>query len=201
MSTEPLGNTPGPPAAPPTELVRVPTPEKVSSWPTVIGIIAITLGGLGTLSGLWGALSPIYMRAMSAAMPTSQRAAFDLMQNWQTWTVVASLLGTVLAVVLLVAGIGLLKRAAWARPTCQIWAVLKMLLAVATAVVGSLIQRDMLSAMSRMDPNMPALPAGFAEGAASVGLVFALAWGWALPVFLLVWFARGKIKAEIAEWA
>ena len=204
MSTGPIGSIPDPPAAPPTELVYALPPEKPSSWPSVIGAIAVVFGVLGTLGGLWGVVGPYFMRAMMSAMPpmpANQTATLAVMQKWQTWTIAASLLGLPLAVVLLTGGIGLLRRRAWARPTCQGWAIFKILVVVATSTVGSLIQRDTFAAMSQADPNMPAMVTGVGESMAVVGLVIGVAWGWALPVFMLIWLARGKIKNEIAGWA
>jgi len=41
---------------------------------------------------------------------------------------------------------------------------------------------------------------GFYDVMIVVTLVFGLAWGWALPVFLLIWLSRGKIKNDVAGW-
>jgi hypothetical protein len=34
-----------------------------------------------------------------------------------------------------------------------------------------------------------------------IGMGFAIIWGWALPVFFLLWFRREVIRAEIAGWS
>jgi len=58
--------------------------------------------------------------------------------------------------------------------------------------------------MLEEDPNAPAAMLGvFGTVMAIIGpmiLVFAIVWGWALPIFMLIWFSRRKIKAEIAQW-
>jgi hypothetical protein len=35
----------------------------------------------------------------------------------------------------------------------------------------------------------------------AVGSCFAIAFGWALPVFMLIWFSRSKIRSEVRGWA
>ena len=41
---------------------------------------------------------------------------------------------------------------------------------------------------------------GMMDVMAAVSVLFMLAWGWALPAFMLVWFALRKIRAETAAW-
>jgi hypothetical protein len=42
------------------------------------------------------------------------------------------------------------------------------------------------------------------ESAFKIGIVFSfifgVAWGWALPIVILVWFARRRIRDEMATW-
>jgi hypothetical protein len=45
------------------------------------------------------------------------------------------------------------------------------------------------------------MPQGFFDAAAFGLMACGLIWGFALPVFMLIWFSRGKIKHEVAEWS
>ncbi len=82
-----------------------------------------------------------------------------------------------------------------------------MLLVVYSSIIGFLVQQAQMEAMQRMleeDPNTAGMmPGFFGTLMAIIGpviFVFAIVWGWALPIFMLIWFSRRKIKAEIAQW-
>ena len=204
MAMQETGGVPAPATTPPTlpaELVASPRP---TGWPMVIGVIAIVIGALGALGGLCGAASPWFAGFIMNQMPEAQRGAIEVTQKWWGWTVTAYLVSTAVAILLLVAGAGLVRRRAWARRTCINWAVLKMLLVVATTAMSYPIARETSEVTLRPSASAPSTPVNvqqFAELGMIVGLTFGLLWGWALPVFLLIWFARGKIRNEVAGWA
>ncbi len=190
------------PPAPPTEVGYAETPPKQSSWPTIIGVIAIVLGAGGALIGCFGALSPFFLDAMMSAMPpqAGQQAIQDVAKDWMAWTIPIALVSVVLALLLLIGGIGLLKRRPWASKTCVAWAIIRILLVAVNSGVGYVIQQKTWDIMSQQDPNLSALPAGFTGGILAATVVFNLLWGWALPVFMLIWFSRRKIKDEVVGW-
>jgi len=33
-----------------------------------------------------------------------------------------------------------------------------------------------------------------------VGAVIGIAWGWCLPIFMIIWFMRPKVRRDIATW-
>lgn len=192
-----------PPLTPPIEpgpLARPagysPYASPVPVWPTVIGVLGIVLGSLGLLGGIWGAVAPIVMKtlfqntAMDPNMP-------QFTERWIHWTVILSVLTSAVAVLLIVAGAGILKRAAWSPRAARIWAVLKMVLVIANLVVTFEIQRSALAAATQaggpgmtVNANLIMIPS----------LCFGLLWGWALPVFLLIWFSRASIKEQVSKW-
>lgn len=197
------------PVAPPTQPGELGLSARRTVWPMVLGIIAVVFGSLGTLGGLWGAIAPFVMGAFAdlfAKMPSApgQHPAkvFEAMSEYRYWMMAASLVSTAVAAWLLVAGIVLLKRGASARRLCMVWAVLKMPTVVAAGIVGMLPQMESFDTMiaAQTGPAPQGVRIGMMIGLVFGGL-FALIWGWALPVFFLVWFSRGKIKAETAGWA
>jgi hypothetical protein len=166
----------------------------------VIGIIAIVFGACAALAGLWGMVSPLLVGAMYDAMPPGVNTAqMKVAQEWTAYTVPLAGLTTLAAVLLLIAGVGLTMRKAWSPRLCISWAVLKMLIVLVNAGLGVVMMREVFSAMED-DPAMAGVPAGLmggvAIGASAVGVI----WGWALPVFMLIWFSRRKIKGQVAEW-
>ena len=199
MMANETGALQSPPLAPPTQPGSLPVPQP-EGWPTVIGVIAIVLGALGAIGGLWGLVAPAVMGNVLAAAPAVQRTSLAIMRKWHGWTLTAALLGMGLAILLFTVGIGLLRRQRWSRKAGLIWAGLKMVLVVATSVMGSIIQREMFDFMSRQSTSAPAMSVRAQELMPALTLFAGLLWGWGLPVFLLIWFSRRKIKDGVAAW-
>ena len=201
--------TTGPQTPPPTPIVppTAPIPPKPSSWPMVIGIIAIIFGSLATLQGCMGLGWWALAGAFTSAMPEEQAEMMDATKDFASLMMISAGLTMPVAIVLLIGGIGLTKRNPRSPKTCRIWAGLKMLLVVYSSIVTFLSSQAQMEAMQRMlekDPNTAGAMSGlFGTLMAIIGpviLVFAIVWGWALPIFMLIWFSRRKIKAEIAQW-
>ena len=197
--------SPPTPMTPPTDAGAI--PPKPSSWPMVIGIIAIIFGSLATLQGCMGLGWPALAALFTSALPEEQAGMMDATKSLTPLMMISAGLTMAIAIVLLIGGIGLTKRSPRSPKTCRIWAGLKMLLVVYSSIIGFLVQQAQMEAMRRMleeDPNAPAAMLGvFGTVMAVIGpaiFVFAIVWGWALPVFMLIWFSRRKIKAEIAHW-
>ena len=34
-----------------------------------------------------------------------------------------------------------------------------------------------------------------------LGVIIGLLWGWALPVFFLIWFSRAGVRSEVRSWS
>ena len=116
------------------------------------------------------------------------------------WTVASSLLAAALAILLLLGGIRLTKRKRSSIRLLKFWAVMKMPVVVIVTIAGILMQELQFEIMSQ-SPSLTSMPfgGGFFDFMVVVGLV-GLGWGWALPVFLIIWLSRGKIKNEVAGW-
>ncbi len=189
---------------PPSDPAEVPP----STWPTVIGVIAIVLGGLGALFGCLGAFSPLFMGMMQSVVPEGQVTGLEGMMDWAVWLVAVSIVSMLIAVLLLVAGIGITKRRAWGPKVALVWAGLKMIFVIVHSVASYLIQIAQFEAMQEAMANDQNMPAGMGALMGSLmqafgifGLLIGVLWGWALPVFLFIWFARKKIRTETAGWA
>ncbi len=181
--------------------------HRPSAWPMVIGVIAIIFGSLAILQGCFGAVSSLFMSSLSAIVPAEQATVYDAMEGLKPWMIIGAVLALALGILLLVAGIGLVRRRAWSPTACMAWAGIKMVFVVGYTILGDMARQTQFEAMQEMmqqDPNMPAgMPAmmgSFFQVFGVFAIVLGILWGWALPVFLLIWFSRKKIKAEVAGW-
>ncbi|MCH8253382.1 MAG: hypothetical protein IID36_13120 [Planctomycetes bacterium] len=207
MSTVDFNDMQGGPSVPPMAPGPIPQAHPTSRWPKVIGIIAIVLGSLGALGGCVGMFGPMFtdmIKEVAEGQPGTAATVvqLELAAEWATWTIVQSICGLAVGVVLILAGVGLLKRRGWGPKATISWAVLKMLLVVGTSVIAYGQAKAVFDLMAD-DPNLQNLP----QGMMAFGSVFTMiflglnaVWGWALPVFMLIWFSRSKIKAETAQW-
>jgi hypothetical protein len=102
---------------------------------TVLGVLNIVFGGLGLLTSLVNLIlpnTPLYRQLGKGNM------AIDFMNRseaFQSYMQVASILGVVGSVVLIVAGIGLLKMRPWSRPLSIAYAVF----AIVSGIVGTVV--------------------------------------------------------------
>jgi hypothetical protein len=197
--------------APPTvpgEL-ESPTRRRSSTWPVVIGIIAVIVGSLGALTNLWGAVAPFFMHAFTgvvASMPNNGQAQdpgamFEAMSEYRYWMLATSGFAVVLSIWLLITGILLMARhrAAWRLSVT--WACLKLVAVVAAVMVTYVVQRAQFEAMNT-NPNSPA-PAMFGKMTSIMAIgtsCVVLVWGWAFPIFILIWFYLRPIRTETADW-
>ena len=132
-------------------------------------------------------------------------AQMDVVKQYMAFSVAANVIASCLAVVLLIAGIGLLRRRNWSAKAHIGWAIARLVFAIPHSGLSYVMNRDMWAAMEKAaaesgDP----VPAGLAALMASAGIIgviitFAIAATW--PVFILIWFSRAKIKDEVAMWA
>jgi hypothetical protein len=166
----------------------------------VIGVLAIVLASFGILGGCWAALSPWVLGAVKDLLPPDQVTGLAAMEEYRAWTVAGSLLALGLATLLMFAGIGLYQRRRWGVSASFAWALLKMAFVLGNSALAYVVQQAQFEAMGKqMPPGAPMSPA-FYTVVGTLGVAFGVLWGWAFPVFLLIWLSRGKIKAEIAEW-
>ena len=188
-------------------------------WPKVIGIIAIVFGSIGTLnyavcgpvvllvSGSIGAFLEKLAQSQPGQGLETQAAQFEAMGSYIPANLAVSCFAALLAVTLLIGGIGLVRQRPWAARAIVIWAILKMLHAAPAAMVTYLTQMASFRAMREAAETSPGgpgqVPPGFfaiLEAAGIGGMVASLLWYWALPAFMLIWFSRRKIRDDMIAW-
>lgn len=174
----------------------------------VIGVITIVFGALAAMQGCISATSIPFVGWFSSRLPSEQSSMFEGLAGYTPWLIASATLTSAFGGVLLAAGIGLVKRRGWGRTACMVWAVPKMLFVIINSVLTHLVQQTQFEAMQDMlaqDPNIPAAMPGIMSGVMQafgvVAVLLGILWGWALPVFVLIWFSRGKIKDEVSGWS
>jgi len=178
--------------APPTETAGPQLPELPSRWPTVFGVVAIVFAGLGIFFGGNALLSILrYEPPPNAAGQTP---------TVPPMVIINVLLSIGLAVLLLISGIGLMKRRACAPKWLTRWAVVYIIYAVVNGILNFYAQRGPIAAMSSTT-QPTGIPGGSPMTFFVIAFVLGLVWACAFPVLLLIWFSRKSIKAEVAQWS
>jgi hypothetical protein len=157
------------------------------TWPAVIGIISIVVGGGGAL---------LYAASLvGAVMQQSERGATGIVG-----AIIAVGLPLALAVWLLKAGIGVLRRQQTAAVSIRRWALTKTIL-YGTCFALSLGLTVLASGMiARMQEEMGAEGAELGIGLMVAGLVVSFGFVLAWPIFILIWFGRDAIQEQIGRW-
>lgn len=197
MSQFESGHYSGPTMSPPR--VAGAMPAEPTTWPMVIGIIGIIFACFGILNGCWGAVSPWAMEQFANALPQHDVDQMEMMRKWRHWIAGSSALGVVVAIVLLLGSIQLLKRRRGARTAIITWSILKFVLSFATSILVYVMYEDQMEAIKN-DPDVAQAPTGLLEMLGPVMAIFNFAWYAALPIFMLVWFSRKKIRTETTQW-
>lgn len=187
-----------PTLAPPTQPGPI-VPVEPARWPNVLGIVSIVFGALGALQGCSGVASAVIMPIFMRGMPAEARAPVDATAAWGPWLIALGASQALVAIGLLVAGILVLTRKPGGARLLAVWGVVRMIVVVFGAVVTFRMQRDMMASMAQSG-RLPAFFPGLASLMGAFGVVFTLAWGFALPVFVLIWLRLRSVRAEIARW-
>ncbi|RJP35224.1 MAG: hypothetical protein C4547_09725 [Phycisphaerales bacterium] len=185
-------------AVPPMS-AELPQAAPQPGWPGTIGILAIVLGAIGiTCIGVCGLGGQVFM----LVFPDSGAAAgqADLPVQARVYALASSVVRVVASALLLAGGLALRQRQRKGRGLCLVYAWLRIALIAAGLVAAWTTDIDEMPQSVRDDPNARALVEVMESLEPILPWVLtplALAW----PVFLLIWFHRGAVKAEVAKWA
>jgi len=172
-----------------------------SSWPTPVGVICVVLGVLGVLGGLVGMVSvfiPDWFSSFGFSPPGMEQA-LEVFTQHRALILVMNVVTTLTAGLLLFAGVGVVSRRGWARRACLWFSGVKIVVVVLNAALGWYFQQAQFRALPS-GPFGASSSGGFFEFVTAIGVGVSVLWGWALPVFLIIWFNRGSIRAEVRSW-
>ncbi len=182
---------------PPIQQGEFEVPQAPPSWPKVIGVVCIVLGALGVLGGLWQAVAPLLMEAMlgSLAQTPEMKATIQVQKDHMVWLLLAALLGIAGAIMLLIGGAGLCMQRRWGHMMLKVYIPFRIVVVVLASVLTWVVTEATHKAMATSGTAPP-----LSSAVLVVSLAFGLAWGWAMPVFLWIWFSRSKVKALVSAW-
>mgnify|MGYP000960619131 CR=1 FL=1 len=182
---------------PPIQQGDFEVPQAPPSWPKVIGVICIVLGALGILSNLWQAVAPYVFEAMLSSMAENEemKATMQVQKDYMVWLAVAAILGVACSAMLVIGGSGLCMLRRWGHATLKLYIPVRMLVVVFAVVLTFIMTEATHKAMAGSGQAVP-MSSAIVVVVAAIGL----AWGWAMPVFLWIWFSRPKVKAFVASW-
>ncbi len=141
------------------------------------------------------------MKRMFDLMPKEAAVVKDSIEQSQAWLIVSSLVMLILSVLLLVIGIGVLRRRRRIVRLIRVWAVLMILYIPVTAAFQYRMQQTQFELMAQQSGGAPPMPSGVPMVISAFSIVVTLVLGWALPVFLLIWFRRSRIRTEWMGWS
>ncbi len=189
-----------PPVAPPG-LEPNPHGGESSGWHMPIGIISIVLGVCGFFGGCVPALAPLlsgYFEEFARnVMPAGQSVGMAAITEHPGRMLAQGLLTMGAAGLLIFAGIGTARKKPWGPRLSVLWAIVKMIVVVLTLWLAWPVQQ---AQMETMQQNLgPQVGRGFYDAMLYGGMVLGLLWGWAYPIFLLIWMSRAKVRAQIRD--
>lgn len=179
-------------------------PPASPGWPKIIGIISIVWASLGLICNGCGAVSPLFQSFMMQMVPPEQQAQMQQQAAGQNpaVTVAMSLVGLLLAGLLMFAAIQTLRYRWKGRMLHLVWGVISVVVALIGAVVGwGQMKAQVAGQLQQMqsDPNTAA------QAQQMQGMVETTAYGMygcmvflsiAYPIFVLIWFGLIKTREE-----
>lgn len=203
----PLHDPPvSPPTTPDSSPYDLPLSEQPSKWPTVIGIIAIVLASFGLLGAVcvFGSMFVPGMGFNPAMMPGGPGPANSSvdMAEWadimQFNNAVGGVMSLAFSVLEMIGGILLLERRRIAVSWLKAFAWLTIMLSIGFQIWSW--SSGMMQQMMEFNAAIAGPGGRYAVIGGIGGVVCATVFGLAFPVFLLIWFSRSKVKAEVSTW-
>lgn len=190
-----------PPLQPPSDAWQVAQPQ--STWPKAVGIIMIVLGAYGLFTMAIGIAGTVFMPYLKDFLDSigagvgPAAGQFSAVEAHGGMVMTILVTHGLLAGLLLAAGIGILKRRRWSLAPAFVYAVARIIHATVSTIAQMPMQKEMLRSTSATPSP---LPPRLMELLVNISVPITIAIGCALPVFLLIWLLRPRIKAETAAW-
>lgn len=184
------------PVSPPTL-----PPGAPSSIPKVFGIIHICYAALGAVGALLGIVSILSMKLLASEMGgeiEGLRTMSEAYDGMAAYTYVDAGLKLALAILLLVSGVGLLKRRAWALKTSVCWAVSRIVIAVLMVVWQMQVMQDFQRKLGELQAQAPEqgqeqLQQMGQNFGTVIGVIFLLVY----PVICLIFLSRKSVRESM----
>ena len=189
------------PAAPPTTPGFIPQVRPNSTWPGMIGIIALVIGILALIFNLWGIVGQVFFRRFVInSTPINPQL---LNGSTVAMNISIAAMKSAMAVFLVVVGARLLQRHPRSRTLTIRYSLLQIMVAIVATIFAIVIQYPLMqkAASSMNTGGTAALPSGAVTQPMFIfGVVVGFFMSSALPIFLLIWFNRQTIQREVTNW-
>ena len=186
--------------APPGMDPRLPEIPDGGSWAKVIGIIGIVFGGGALLIGILGVVGQSFALQQYDAMGISK----EVLARHDLWLNVVPIISLALGFLLLLGGILLVMKKPVSRPILLLWAILKIAFSLWQAPLALAFQNEIIPMQQKMvakgDPKAPDMGA-IMETMGPIIQIISVLWLCSLPIFILIWFMRVKVRMQMAGWA
>lgn len=205
--------TPPPPPPPPPPFQPIPPtepgllgiPARATKWPTVIGLLAIVLGAWGAICSICPVLAPLLQAYLESVLPAGSTRDSKIEERWIPWVVASGGVALLIAILQIVGGAGLMKRAPWSPSALRTWAILAIICGLASTVLNFQMEvgksRNVVIATSGPAASLPtSLPAQTEQAFLAVAMCMGVGYVCAFPIFILIWLGREPIREEIRTW-
>ena len=193
-------NSPEPLYAPPGTEPRLPEIPDGGSWAKVIGILGIVFGGGALLLGVIGVVGQNFALQQYEAMGITK----EMLAQHALFLNVVPIISLALGFLLLLGGILLVMKKPVSRTILLIWAMLKIAFALWQAPLGLAFQKELIPLQQKMlskgDPKVSDVGA-IMETMGPIIQIISVLWLCALPIFMLIWFMRARIRMQVSGWA
>jgi hypothetical protein len=184
---------------PPTLPGELKDPRRTGqTWPMVIGIIGIVFGAWGVMKGIGAFVAPFIQRFFSSMAASNPGIA--IAQKYQAFTIAFGAVHLVVSVALIVLCAYLIQRRRNVAPMFVLFGVINVVRVVVEAVMQGWMQHQTFQAMAQSSQPGAAMVASVTPVFLVFGVFIALVLGSAFPVFLIIWFRRKPIIAQVAAW-
>lgn len=173
-------------------------PASRSAIPKVFGIINIVYACLGGIWALFSLGVVFLMKTVISKNAGELNEAGTFLEAYDkllVYTYIDAGLKFVLAIILLVAGIGLLRRRMWAQKATLFWAVFRIVAAVVMVAVTMGPSREFQETVNQASQDQQAEIQQMAQGVGSVvGVIFLCIY----PVLCLVFMSKKSTKDALS---
>ena len=160
-----------------------------------MGACCIIVGGLSLFGGCLSLTGMAEIEQLHTAMPFGEgEMSEELLEQLDAtsppiWlTSITSSLITILSLVLMYVGVGLLKRVPTARRALLVWSVLYVLTTIASAIINWLPRMHLVQENAEV------------HGMFLAQIVISMPMYLVLPIFLLIYLNKKQVRNEVALW-
>jgi hypothetical protein len=183
----------------------------------VIAILNFIFGGLGLIGSLCGGVAFVVGAALLQSLPPGPAGTpnpaqeltkfFQSIPGYIPFMIVSLILGAIMGVVLIVAGVGLLQMRNWGRITSIVYAIAMIIISLFNlgynlAVVSPAMakfQEEMLAKAAKAGPGAPPAPNPGGQIGGAIGGVFGLIFSIAYSVVILIVLNLPGIRRAFAR--